>query len=62
MKNINTIFSNFVGDNDEVLDHGGCPPNYQETHTLVFAMGGSGSYSSWELRYDEKLEVGDYLI
>jgi archaellin len=49
-------------DNDQVLDNGGCPPNYQETHTLIFAMGGSGSYSSWELRYDAKLEVGDYLI
>ena len=49
-------------DNDDILDQGGCPPNYLETHTLIFAMGNSGSYTSWDLRYDEKLETGDRII
>ncbi len=48
--------------NDNILDQGGCPPNYLETHTLIFAMGNSGSYTSWDLRYDESLEIGEILI
>lgn len=50
-------------DGDGVGDKGGCPPNFLETHTLVFVMPSSGSYSSWDLRYDdEHLEAGDLLI
>ena len=48
--------------NDGILDVGGCPPNYLETHTLVFVIGNSGSYTSWDLRYDEQLEEGEILI
>lgn len=47
---------------DGILDEGGCPPNYRETHTLVFVMGNSGSYTSWELRYDESLTIGEDII
>ena len=49
-------------DGDGILDAGGCPPNMLETHTLVFVMGNSGSYTSWDLRYDEKLDEGETLI
>jgi len=49
-------------DGDDLLDAGGCPPNPLETHTLIFAMGSSGSYTSWDLRYDEHLEIGEILI
>ncbi|RAH15984.1 MAG: hypothetical protein CMB56_002010 [Methanobacteriota archaeon] len=48
--------------NDGILDEGGCPPNFLETHTLIFVMGNSGSYTSWELRYDESLATGEVLI
>jgi len=48
--------------NDGILDDGGCPPNNLETHTLVFVIGNSGSYTSWDLRYDEQLEEGEILI
>ena len=48
--------------NDQVLDQGGCPPNYLETHTLIFAYGGTGSYSSWDLRYDESISSGEAII
>ena len=47
---------------DNVMDEGGCPPAYFETHTLIFVMGDSGSYSSWDLRYDESLKEGDQII
>ena len=48
--------------NDNILDQGGCPPNYLETHTLIFAMGSSGSYTSWDLRYDGDLIEGENII
>ena len=48
--------------NDNILDQGGCPPNYLETHTLIFAMGNSGSYTSWDLRYDGDLIEGENII
>jgi|TARA_B100001540_G_C15722750_1_gene603860 hypothetical protein len=48
--------------NDNILDQGGCPPNFLETHTLIFAMGNSGSYTSWELRYDGDLKEGEKII
>ncbi|MBJ24108.1 MAG: hypothetical protein CMB64_05495 [Euryarchaeota archaeon] len=59
-----TIFLHHTTDTnaDGILDEGGCPPNFLETHTLVFVMGNSGSYTSWELRYDEALSEGEILI
>ena len=47
---------------DGTMDSGGCPPNYLEVHTLIFAIGGTGSYTSWNLNYDESLDVGEVLI
>ena len=47
---------------DNIMDEGGCPPAYFETHTLIFVMGNSGSYSSWDLRYDESIKEGEQII
>ena len=45
-----------------VAGEGGCPPNEGETHTLVFALEGGGTSSSWDLRYKQNLNEGDQLI
>lgn len=57
-----TLYHTTDTNNDNILDQGGCPPNFLETHTLIFVMGNSGSYTSWELRYDENLKIGEQII
>lgn len=47
---------------DDIMDQGGCPPAFYQTHTLIFVVGDSGSYSSWDLRYDESIKEGDQII
>jgi len=49
-------------DDDPAAKEGGCPPNEGETHTLLFAIDGSGSSSSWELRYKQNIDTGTQLI
>ncbi len=49
-------------DGDGVMDTGGCPPNHLEVHTLIFGIGGTGSYTSWDLSYDDSLSLGERVI
>jgi len=49
-------------DNDGIMDSGGCPPNFLESHTLIIAISGSGSYTSLELNYDDSIDIGEKLI
>jgi len=49
-------------DDDPATKQGGCPPNQGETHTLIFAIEGGGSASSWELRYKQNIDAGTQLI
>ncbi len=62
MININLQHTTDDVGSDGTMDSGGCPPNYLEVHTLIFAVGGTGSYTSWDLNYDESLDVGEVLI
>ena len=49
-------------DDDPAAKQGGCPPNEGETHTLVLAVEGGGSASSWDLRYKQNIDEGTQLI
>ena len=49
-------------DDNPATDEGGCPPNKGETHTLIFALEGGGSASSWDLRYKQNINEGTQLI
>ena len=49
-------------DDDPAANQGGCPPNEGETHTLIFAIEGGGSASSWDLRYKQNVDEGTQLI
>ncbi len=56
------MFALALYDDDTDADEGGCPPNEGETHTLMFAVEGGGSASSWDLRYNQNVNEGDQLI
>ena len=49
-------------DDDPAASQGGCPPNEGETHTLIFAIEGGGSASTWDLRYKQNIDEGTQLI
>lgn len=56
------MFALALYDDDSAVGQGGCPPNEGETHTLIFAIEGGGSASSWDLRYKKNLNTGTQLI
>ena len=56
------MFALALYDDNSAAGQGGCPPNEGETHTLVFAVEGGGSASSWDLRYKININEGDQLI
>ena len=43
-------------------DGGGCPPNENEVHSLIFTFESNGITSAWELDYKDNLRSGTRLI